>query len=99
MDCKQVQSLAETLKQNISTVISGKDSVIEKVILSLLCSGHILLEDIPGTGKTTILRAIIEVFKHLFPESKIMLAAPPGSSPLRSDRHQFLQSKRRRIRL
>lgn len=58
MDCKQVQSLAETLKQNISTVISGKDSVIEKVILSLLCSGHILLEDIPGTGKTTLAKAL-----------------------------------------
>ena len=58
MDCKQVQSLAETLKQNISTVISGKDPVIEKVILSLLCSGHILLEDIPGTGKTTLAKAL-----------------------------------------
>lgn len=58
MDCKQVQSLAETLKQNISTVISGKDPVIEKVILSLLCNGHILLEDIPGTGKTTLAKAL-----------------------------------------
>ena len=37
----------------------------------------------PGTGKTTILRAIIEVFKHLFPESKIMLAAPTGRASRR----------------
>ena len=58
MDCKQVQSLAETLKQNISTVIVGKEAVIDKVILSLLCGGHILLEDIPGTGKTTLAKAL-----------------------------------------
>lgn len=37
----------------------------------------------PGTGKTTILRAVIEVFKHLFPESKIMLAAPTGRASRR----------------
>ena len=37
----------------------------------------------PGTGKTTILRAVIEVFKHLFPESKIMLAAPTGRASQR----------------
>lgn len=37
----------------------------------------------PGTGKTTILRAIIEVFKRLFPESKIMLAAPTGRASRR----------------
>ncbi len=37
----------------------------------------------PGTGKTTILRAIIEVFKYLFPEVKIMLAAPTGRASRR----------------
>lgn len=38
-------------------VIIGKRDVIEKVLITFLCSGHILLEDIPGTGKTMLLRA------------------------------------------
>ena len=59
MESAQVQKhIGSELKQNISTVIMGKDAVIEKVILSLLCGGHILLEDIPGTGKTTLAKAL-----------------------------------------
>lgn len=42
---------------NCGIVIKGKDDVIEKVLISFLCSGHILLEDVPGTGKTMLLRA------------------------------------------
>ncbi len=58
MDSVQVKKISVELKQNISSVIMGKDAVIEKVILSLLCGGHILLEDIPGTGKTTLAKAL-----------------------------------------
>ena len=42
---------------NCGKVIKGKNEVIEKVLISFLCSGHILLEDVPGTGKTMLLRA------------------------------------------
>ena len=43
--------------ENIGKVIKGKDAVIENVLITFLCSGHILLEDVPGTGKTMLLRA------------------------------------------
>ena len=42
---------------NCARVIVGKDDIIEKVLVSFLCGGHILLEDKPGTGKTMLLRA------------------------------------------
>ncbi len=42
---------------NCQKVIKGKADVIEKVLICFLCSGHILLEDVPGTGKTMLLRA------------------------------------------
>lgn len=42
---------------NCSLVIRGKEEIIEKVLICFLCSGHILLEDVPGTGKTMLLRA------------------------------------------
>ncbi len=45
------------LKENCGKVILGKEAVIEKVIVSFLCKGHVLLEDLPGTGKTMLLRS------------------------------------------
>ena len=38
-------------------IIIGKRDVIEKVLIAFLCSGHVLLEDVPGTGKTMLLRS------------------------------------------
>ncbi|RKD33742.1 AAA family ATPase [Thermohalobacter berrensis] len=48
----------EKLIDNISKVIIGKRSVIEKIIICLLCKGHVLLEDVPGTGKTTLVHSL-----------------------------------------
>lgn len=58
MELAEIKSLHEKLKDNISTIIKGKDEVINRVIICLFCSGHILLEDIPGTGKTTLAKAL-----------------------------------------
>lgn len=45
---------AVLLKQQIARVIKGKDAVIDKVLISLFAGGHVLLEDLPGLGKTTL---------------------------------------------
>jgi MoxR-like ATPase len=43
---------------NVEKVIIGKRSVVELAVVALLCRGHLLLEDVPGTGKTTLARAL-----------------------------------------
>lgn len=43
---------------NIEKVIVGKREVISKVLVAMLCGGHVLLEDVPGVGKTTLIRSI-----------------------------------------
>lgn len=48
----------QRVKQEIKKVVKGKDEVIEKVLAAMLAGGHILLEDIPGVGKTTLAMAI-----------------------------------------
>ena len=46
------------LEGNLNSVILGKPGVVEQVLTSLLAGGHILLEDVPGVGKTTLARAL-----------------------------------------
>ncbi len=46
------------LVESISKVIVGKDETIRKIIISLLCEGHVLLEDVPGVGKTQLASAL-----------------------------------------
>ena len=44
----------EKIRQEVARIIRGKDDVIVKIIASILAEGHILMEDIPGVGKTTL---------------------------------------------
>jgi len=53
-----VHEIAERVRANIARVIIGKDSIVELLLVALLCEGHILIEDVPGTGKTTLARAL-----------------------------------------
>ncbi len=46
------------IKDNVSKVILGKEEIIDLLLTSVICSGHVLLEDVPGTGKTTIAKAL-----------------------------------------
>ncbi len=53
-----VAAFGERLIANIERVMIGKRAVIEQMLVALLCEGHILLEDVPGVGKTTLARAL-----------------------------------------
>jgi MoxR-like ATPase len=50
----RAREIVDRLRQNIERTIKGKTSAVDKVIITLLASGHILIEDLPGLGKTTL---------------------------------------------
>jgi MoxR-like ATPase len=53
-----VAAFGERMLANVERVIIGKRAVIERALVALLCEGHLLLEDVPGVGKTTLARAL-----------------------------------------
>lgn len=50
--------IVSALKQNIARVVVGKDDAVELLLTALLCEGHVLIEDVPGVGKTTLCSAL-----------------------------------------
>ena len=52
------QKLLQLLTANVNKVIIGKNSVIELILNAILCKGHVLIEDVPGVGKTSLASAI-----------------------------------------
>lgn len=58
MEIVQAASILKTIKENINKVIIGKSEVIDLVLTALLSGGHILLEDVPGTGKTKLAKSL-----------------------------------------
>jgi MoxR-like ATPase len=53
-----VQTFGERVVQNLEKVIVGKHQTLEMVVIGLLCQGHLLIEDVPGVGKTILARSL-----------------------------------------
>ena len=55
------KEIADELQKNISLVIKGKDDIVKLFVSAFLAGGHVLLDDIPGVGKTTIVKALAQL--------------------------------------
>ena len=53
-----IQAFGERVGENLETVIVGKRPAIELIVVALLCQGHVLIEDVPGVGKTMLARSL-----------------------------------------
>lgn len=58
MKCDIINKTAESIISNVGKVIYGKEREIRFAVTAMLCRGHVLLDDIPGTGKTTLAKAL-----------------------------------------
>ncbi len=54
----EIKSTGSAIRENVGKVIVGKNDVVDLALVALLCEGHILFEDIPGIGKTTMAKAL-----------------------------------------
>ena len=53
-----IRDTAQALRTNVGKVIVGKDAMVELLLVALLSDGHVLIDDVPGTGKTTLAKAL-----------------------------------------
>ena len=58
MQISEVQLLSAKIKENMEKVIVGKSDKIDLILAALLAKGHVLLEDVPGTGKTVLAKSL-----------------------------------------
>jgi len=58
MDLTPIRDMADAIRANVSRVIVGKDTLIDRLLIAIIASGHVLLEDVPGTGKTLTAKAL-----------------------------------------
>ena len=57
-DVAGIAAAAARIRENVGRVIVGKDAVVEHAIVALLSEGHILLDDVPGLGKTMLAKSL-----------------------------------------
>ena len=63
---ENIQQMAERIRKNVQRVIVGKNEAVDLAIIALLCRGHILVEDAPGIGKTTLAKALAQSLQCTF---------------------------------
>ena len=60
MEVGRISEVVSRLRENVQRVIVGKDDAINLALIALLCRGHILVEDVPGIGKTMLSKALAQ---------------------------------------
>ena len=58
LDVEPIRAIAERARVNVERVIVGKGEVIDLILVALLCEGHVLIEDVPGVGKTMLAKSV-----------------------------------------
>src|SRR5690554_2011638 len=85
------------LKDNVQSVLLGKPQVVDQVLVALLARGHVLVEDVPGVGKTVLARAVAKSIECQFSRIQLTPDMLPsdilGVSVYDSDSGEFVFKK------
>src|SRR3954451_20915249 len=60
VDASEYKRAFDEIATNVESVIKGKSDIVRLALVAMLCEGHVLFEDLPGTGKSMLARALAE---------------------------------------
>jgi MoxR-like ATPase len=66
VNVEPIRAMADRARRNVERVIVGKSDVIDLILVALLCEGHVLLEDVPGIGKTMLAKSVARTLDCTF---------------------------------
>ncbi len=93
MENEEIYNKTSALKENLARVIKGKDEVIELAITALLARGHLLIEDVPGVGKTTLAKGLARsincTFRRIQFTSDLLPSDVIGMTVYNQNEHTF----------
>jgi MoxR-like ATPase len=89
--------LTKQIIENIKKVVEGKDDVVEKVLICFLAKGHLLIEDVPGVGKTTLVKTLSKSldlsYKRIQFTPDLMPSDITGMTVLNRENNEFIFKK------
>lgn len=89
-----VSNIRKKIEENVASVIIGKEAIIEKMLIALIAGGHVLIEDVPGIGKTTLVRSFAKSlsldFKRIQFTPDLMPSDITGFSIYHPKREEFV---------
>lgn len=93
MEPTTISRVAQSLATELEHVIVGKSKTVKEALLVLFCEGHLLIEDVPGVGKTTLAKAIAKAvggdFRRIQFTPDLLPSDVTGTSILNRDTHRF----------
>lgn len=78
MNFEEAQTIVEQVRKNINRELIGQDEVVDQVLIALLSNGHVLLEGVPGLGKTLLVRLLANSFSGDFKRIQFTPDLMPG---------------------
>ena len=88
----EIEKTLQSIREVVARAVVGKGEAVDLILTALLCGGHVLIEDVPGVGKTTLVRALAAALGNASQEDCILVC---GSLFLVGEAEKILRTRQK----